>query len=153
MVSRVALIDAFIAKLQAIPEVMAALGNRPDSVQGYYDIGAISNSSNAAIYSMNPGTVLVVWEGTETVQGEEMSAWIHRYNFYLRPPKGVSALQVMDLIVNGVPVPGDGQCWRRCPVMDGLEPTTVLPNQSREPDSEGVDYYVIQTETHETGDW
>jgi hypothetical protein len=48
--------------------------------------------------------------------------------------------------------PGDGQCWRNCPIMTGVLPTNVL-SINRVTDEEGIDYSVILTETAETGDW
>jgi hypothetical protein len=100
---------------------------------------------------MQPGQLLVLWVETAMIF-ETTSKWSHRVEIVLRSMREASDLDLIDLILNGVPVPGDGMIWRMCPVMAGVLPTDVSAI-SRRTDSEGVDYAVIQTETAETGDW
>jgi hypothetical protein len=152
MVDLVELVNAFVAKLQAIPELVALLEDNAANIRGYLDEGAINNNQTAAVYQMKPGTVLVMWQETLIAEGTTMSPWSHHVTFMVRAPRGVSNLSVLTAIVNGVPVPGDGQVWRRCEVMAGLMPTNII-DITREPDSEGVDYYSVMTETPETGDF
>ena len=140
-----------VATQQGIPDLVAALSEgSPDSILGYVDENPKRNSVSNAIYRQRPGTVLVVWQETQLNEGQ-MEPWIHRIELYARAAPGASAMTLIDLIVNGVPDPGDGLRWRYCPIMAGLLPTQVK-TIARLIDEEGIDYFVLQTETPETGD-
>jgi hypothetical protein len=151
MLSYIDLTNAMVAMLQAIPQLVADLANQsPDSIIGYIDVQPTRNTVAAAIYSQPPGTVIVVWDETMLTEGE-MSMWLHRVKFYLRAQRDQSVYTLIEDIMNGAPVPGDGQRWRYCPVMAGLDPTQVM-RIARETDPEQIDIIVIETETKETGD-
>lgn len=137
--------------LQSIPDLVAALDEAsPDSIIPYIDENPKRNSVSNAIYRQRPGTVLVCWQETQFNQGD-MEPWSHRIELYVRAAPGSSALTLIDLIVNGVPDPGDGLRWRYCPIMAGVLPTNIT-GIARLIDEEGIDYFVIQTETPEPGD-
>ena len=94
---------------------------------------------------------LVVWQET-TFNAGNMEPWSHRIELYVRAMTGASAMTLIDDIVNGIPPdPGDGLRWHYCPIMAGLLPTNIT-GIARLIDEEGIDYFVIQTETPETGD-
>lgn len=150
MIDLTAMVNAMATTLSNIPELIAELA-AANPVVAYIDTNPIRNSVSKARYQMQPGQVMVAW--LETIfQQDEMSAWSHRLEIYVRAMRDHSDLELIQKIMNGVPSPGDGQCWRRCPIMNGLLPTNVL-NINRVTDEEGIDYAVILTETAETGDW
>ena len=60
-------------------------------------------------------------------------------------------LDLIDKIINGIPVPGDGLRWRYCPVMPGVLPANIT-DITRPSDTEGIDYHSIVMEIKETGD-
>lgn len=156
MVDLQELTEAFVAKLRAIPELVAALGPDPltpdpNRIFGYIDDNPDNNSISNAAYEQEPGSILVGWQET-LISEEEMPAWTHMYQFYIRAPRrGASALKLITLLVNGVPNPGDGLRWRYCPVMSGVLPTNITDCE-RLVDSEGIDYFAVTTATKETGD-
>jgi hypothetical protein len=151
LVNFIDLTNAMVATLQAIPGLLADLEEAsPESVIGYIDNNPKRNSVSNAIYRQRPGTVLVVWQETTFNQGG-MEPWSHRIELYVRAMSGASAMTLIDDIVNGIPDPGDGQRWHYCPIMAGLLPTNIT-GIARLIDEEGIDYFVIQTETPETGD-
>jgi len=146
-----ALTLAFVSKLQACPDLVAALGGDPQRIFGYIDNNPDNNSISSAAYEQEPGSVLVGWWQT-TFDPEAMNAWVHLYQFYVRAPRrGMSALELLTLLTNGVPDPGDGLRWRICPVMDGVLPTNIV-NIERLVDSEGIDYFAVTASTTEIGD-
>jgi len=149
LVDLIALTNAFADTLAAIPELPPLLVD-PAAVIAYIDRNPTMNALAAAIYQMKPGSVLVVWLESVLTQGE-MEGWLHRYAFYVKALRNESPLDIIRAIVNGIPVPGDGQRWRYCPVLDGMLPTNIV-EISRPTDEEGVDYYQILSETKETGD-
>ena len=144
------LVNAVAATLGAIPEVVAALAPI-DPIQAYIDLNPTSNSVALALYQMQPGQLLVVWRGTRLTK-DNMSCWSHLVDICIRSLPGESDMDLVDTIMEGVPVPGDGQVWLNCPVMDGVYSTEVSDIERRT-DEEGVDYFAILTETAETGDW
>jgi hypothetical protein len=149
LVSLIEFTDAMVGALRGIPELVELLGD-PSAIDGYIDQNPGRNAIGAAIYAMKPGSVLVAWQETFLAQGE-MEGWLHRYVIFVRAARGGSSLDLILAIVNGVPVPGDGQRWRYCPLMVGVLPTNVV-EISRPIDQEGIDYFSIMTETKETGD-
>lgn len=150
MVNRTALVNAMASTLLAIPEVVEALAP-DDPVLAYIDLNPTSNQLDEAIYQMQPGQLLVVWIETNLLRGE-MTKWSHTLEICFQALPTQSHLDLGDLILAGVPVPGDGMVWRNCPLMPGLYPTEVTA-LARRTNSEGIDYGVIVTETAETGDW
>jgi hypothetical protein len=150
MVRLTDLTNAMAATLGNIPELIAVLAP-VDPIQAYIDNNPTSNSVDKATYQMQPGQLLVVWIETRLTR-DTMSKWSHIVEICVRSLPDQSDLDLIDVILAGVPFPGDGMVWRNCPIMAGLLPTEVI-GIGRRTDSEGVDYGVIQTETAETGDW
>jgi len=150
MINLTALTDAFTDTLQRIPQLVGDLANAdPASIIGYAPTGAIENQASETIYGQLPGTVLVMWKETRYEGG--INPWTHTFCFYVRSMRGQPGYTLIDDIMNGVPNPGDGQRWRRCAVMPGVDPTDVTEITSPI-DEEGIDYFTIMTETKEIGD-
>jgi hypothetical protein len=149
MVHLGALTDAMAEALASIPALTTQLA-AVKPVAAYIDENPAQNSLEKAIYQMQPGQVLVAAIRTERATAT-MSKWSHLVEIYMRSLKGYSDLDLVDAIVNGVPQ-GASQVWWLCPLLAGALPTELGPHERRT-DSEGVDYWVIVTETAETGDW
>jgi hypothetical protein len=152
MVSLIEITNAMVDTLRKIPELVAELEGGTAAVLPYIDENPIKNSFSKAIYQMPAGSLLVVWQSTslESVT-ETMYGWIHRHLIAVRARRGASALTALDMLMDGVPVPGDGLRWRYCPILAGCLPTEVT-EIARLTDEEGIDYYVVSTTTQETGD-
>jgi hypothetical protein len=150
MVPLGAMVTALADKLGNIQNVVAMLAPL-DPIVAYIDNNPVANSIEKALYQMQPGQVLVMWTETRMTIGE-MARWSHLMEICIRALPDQSDLEIVDAIMAGIPVPGDGMIWRNCPIMAGLLPTDVTAIERRT-DSEGVDYAVIMTETAETGDW
>jgi hypothetical protein len=141
------LVMAMVAAFGNIPELVAVLA--PVSpIAGHLDNHPASLAK--AVYQMQPGSVLVAWQETRFREGET-EPWEHVVEIFVRALKGQSNLDVAVLLINGVPVPGDGLPWRFCPLLAGVLPTIVQPI-ARTPDAEQIDLVTISTETLETGD-
>jgi hypothetical protein len=152
MISLVALVNAMATTLANIPELIALLDKGAASVVPYVDENPTSNSSIKAIYKMPAGSLLLFWTGTAPeASGDTMELWTHEVQIHCKASRGQSALVLIDALVDGIPVPGDGLRWRFCPLMDGLLPTSIR-EISRVTDEEGIDYFVVTTATKETGD-
>lgn len=143
--------NAMVNTLLAIPALVADLA-LVDPVKGYIDLNPTANSVDKAIYQMQPGQVLVIWRSTSLIAEGSMSKWDHRLEICVRALPDHSDLALIDEIMQGIPQYGDGLIWRQCPILEGLLPTNVT-EITRATDTEGVDYGVLLTSTHETGDW
>jgi hypothetical protein len=152
VISIIDLVNAMTTTLQNIPELVALLDQGAASVVGYIDENPTRNASFKAVYKMPGGSLLVIWQGTTLEPATDMRwSWNHVMQVFVKARRGDSALAILDALVDGVPVPGDGQRWRFCPIMDGVLPTNVQ-ELSRMIDEEGIDYFVVTTATQETGD-
>lgn len=150
MVDLIALTNALVTTFRAIPELVSALDNQPANVIAYLDENPVRNSLGNAIYKMAPGTILVAWVDTG-FEESEIPAWQHTHECYIKARRGGSPLELATLLANGLPQPGDGRCWRFCPVMDAVLPTQIM-TITRVPDPELIDYFVVSLATQETGD-
>lgn len=150
MIRRADLVNAMATVLGNVPEIVAAL-DPVDPIMPYVDLNPTRNSVDKATYQLGPGHLLVVMTGTHLTK-EEMSKWSHTVEILVRALPDQSDMDLADLIVDGVPNPGDGMFWRNCPLISGVYPTEVLDIERRT-DTEGVDFHVVITETAETGDW
>jgi hypothetical protein len=140
--------------LQRVPELVAQLSNGDaEMIVAYVDSNPYKSNVVDGQYTMPPGSILVSYENTAMTQGNTgMSQWTHYYNLHVRGARGrADGLKLLTLLMNGVPVPGDGQRWYRCPLLDGLSAAQVN-SIMRETDAEGLDYFVVLVEFQETGD-
>jgi hypothetical protein len=146
------LTDALVDTFQRIQPLVAVLTDAdPASIFAYVDSNPDRNSLSAALYEQPAGTVMVAWDDTGVNEPGDMMEWEHHFVFSCRAASGRSASELITLLVNGIPVPGDGQCWRRCGVMPGALPAEIIEIK-RERDPEGIDYHEIRARIYETGD-
>ena len=155
MVNDIELINAMVDAFQRIPELTTLLENGADSIYGYIDENPIRNSASKAIYQLPAGSLLVSWSSTSLDRagggGDSMLAWVHSIQVFVKACRGKSALEITHALANGVPQPGN-QVWRICPLMSGVLGTEIR-EIVRLIDEEGIDYYVVNTITQETGDY
>ena len=151
MIGLADLTNAMVTTLQAIPELIAMLID-PSYIEPYIDLHPDANSYSAAIYGMTPGSIMVAHIETILESTETMSMWEHTLHILVKAGTGLSALDIVNTIVDGIPVPGDGLPWRYCPIMDGLLPSEIT-DIVRETDAEGIDYHEIIVKIAETGDY
>jgi hypothetical protein len=153
MIDLIALTTALATTLQNIPELVALLPNAdPARIVAYLDSNPARNSVINTLYEMPSGLIYVAWERTilnETQNSASM--WTHTMFIYCRADTGKSPLDILKLVVDGIPNPGDGMRWRNCGIMTGVLPADIK-EISRQPDREGIDFYIVNIEINETGD-
>jgi hypothetical protein len=142
--------NAMANTLASIPALVAALAP-VNPIQPYIDLTPQRASTDQAIYQMQPGQLLVLWRESVMTTGA-MTRYSHTVHICVRALQGGSDLDLIDLIMTGVPEPGDGLPWLRCPILPFAMPTEV-PRIGRDTDTEGIDYGLIVTETAEVADW
>ena len=110
MINPKTLVAEFVAALQALPNLVDALGSGADSIQGYSENSIVfgeqtQNNIRLAILSMPPGSIMVVWQGTGTGRLGSALMFVHEFSLYLRTPEtpSVGYEDLFNLIVNDYP--------------------------------------------------
>ena len=156
MINPAELVDALVAKLRAIPELVLEMEGDPQRIYAYHDLYPKRVSLPLAIYEMPVPSILVAWQGTAPGTFGAGEAWKHNLSLYLRaretldcdPP--TAYYRLFDLIVNGVPASGAlkmlySTIHERCHPMD-------LPSIQRASDEQGTDYFEVTMSFTEMGD-
>jgi hypothetical protein len=153
MVDYIQLVNTLTTTLRTIPELVQELPNAdPNRIVAYIDRNPVMNTLTNTIYEMKSGIILVTWEATRiNDQENDAGMWVHKLIVYCRSDTGKSALDMVKLVIDGIPNPGDGQRWRNCAIMAGVLPVKIT-EALRTPDREGIDFYPVEMEFKETGD-
>lgn len=149
MIDLIVLTNAIADTLRDIPPLVEELGGLPEAIYGYIDETPAKNSLAKAVYGMPPGAVLVAWIDSGLSEGE-MTGFVHRFNFHVKAIKGESPLALIKLIVDGT-AEGETLRWRYQCVLPGILPAELV-TISRNTDSEGIDYPIIQMLFQEASD-
>jgi hypothetical protein len=149
MIDLNALTEATADTFRAIPEVLTILTD-PEFVIAFTYTGAAQDKLETAIYQSPAPSILIAW--VETLPNDKDTGWwLHHFQYILRGAADASPLDLLTALMNGVPQPGDGQRWRLCGFMAGLEPARIVGIAQRA-DQEGIDYIEVTAEILETGD-
>lgn len=140
-----AMVDTF----RRIPEVLDIVVD-PKRITPYLYLGPTQNMWPVAVTQTPGPSILVGWQ--ETVANDSPNGWWkHRFEYILRGVTSGSPLDLLTALLNGIPVPGDGQRWRLCEFLPGTDPAKIV-QVVRQPDQESLDYIVVIVEILETGD-
>lgn len=134
------LISAWVTKLSSIAALVSALGGEKAVIEGYFD-SAVQDDPNlrAAILQRPPGSILVVYMGTDRTRVQGALAWRHNFQFVVQaspfsqdgqPPASYGKL--WSLFVGGVPA-GTLFSLLRTSIHSGCYPMDLeLPTSSRQ---------------------
>ena len=104
------LIKAWVAKLQDIPALVAVFID-PSNITGYFDQFPSQSNLRVALMQQPPGSILVVFIGTDKARVGTAFQFRHRFSFQVRAPEantdGVSYGGIWSLFVNGAPATGN----------------------------------------------
>jgi hypothetical protein len=158
------LILAWLNKLRDIPELVTALGGNSATIQGYFDQFPAQSNLRVALMQMPPGSILVVFQGTDKARVGTAFQFRHSFSFQLKAPEavtnGVSYGGLWSLFVNGAPVtdnPGElpllhFPIHERCYPMDFELPRAQRSSILTGVDGSTLDLFEIQASLVETGD-
>ena len=103
----------FVAALQALPNLVAALGGNAAGIQYYSENRVVfgqptQNNSRLAILSMPPGSIMIVWQGSGPARLGTMLVFAHQYSLFLRAPEtaDVGYEDIWTWIVEDIPASG-----------------------------------------------
>ena len=151
MINTDSLVDAWVTALCQITDLVQALGG-PQNIQGYKDGFPYDSNLRRTIIMQPPGSILVVFMGTDKVRLGNGGAWAfrHRFSFMVRAPEarpgGVTYAQLWSWFVNGVPQGGDLPLLHTeidpgCDAMDREGPSSARNQLLVSPDGETLDYF------------
>ena len=114
MLSPKTLLAEWVTALQALPNLMEALGGNQNRIQFYSENAVVfgqptQNNIRLAILSMPPGSILVAWQGSGPGRLGSMLVFVHDFSLYLRAPEeaDVGYEDLFNWIVNDIPTGGD----------------------------------------------
>lgn len=140
------LVDSIVDNLRAIPELVALMQGRDESIFAYHDLYPDRNSLTLEITKLLPGQMMVAWTGTTPSSG--MGYWNHSIKIYARaieePSNGAapdSYYEIVRLVFDGVPA-GQSLTMRQIEFLDFCDPM-ANENVFRSSDIEGIDHFEI----------
>jgi hypothetical protein len=107
------LLAEWVTALQALPNLVEALGGSQNRIQFYTENAVVfgqptQNNIRLAILSMPPGSILVAWQGSGPGGLGNMLVFVHDFSLYLRAPEeaDVGYEDLFNWIVNDIPTGG-----------------------------------------------
>ena len=113
MINPKTLLAEWVTALQALPNLVEALGGNQNRIQFYTENATVfgqatQNNIRLAILSMPPGSILVAWQGSGPGRLGNALVFVHDFSLYLRAPEQaeVGYEDLFNLIVNDIPTGG-----------------------------------------------
>jgi hypothetical protein len=113
MINPKTILAEWVTALQALPNLMEALGGNASSIQFYSENTTVfgqptQNNVRLAILSMPPGSILIAWQGTAPGRLGNALVFVHDFALYLRAPEtpSVGYEDLFNWIVNDIPEGG-----------------------------------------------
>ena len=113
MINPKTILAEWVTALQALPNLMEALGGSASSVQFYSENATVfgqptQNNVRLAVLGMPPGSIMVVWHGTAPGRLGNALMFVHEFALYLRAPETASVgyEDLFNWIVNDIPEGG-----------------------------------------------
>ena len=113
MINPKTILAEWVTALQALPNLMEALGGNSNSIQFYSENTTVfgqptQNNVRLAILSMPPGSILIAWHGTAPGRLGNALVFVHDFALYLRAPEtpSVGYEDLFNWIVNDIPEGG-----------------------------------------------
>ena len=114
MINPKTLLAEWVTALQALPNLVEALGGNQNRIRLYTENATVfgqqtQNSIRLAILSMPPGSILIAWQGSGPGRLGNALVFVHDFSLYLRAPEEaqVGYEDLFNWIVNDIPVDGE----------------------------------------------
>ena len=142
------LIEALVAKLRDIPDLVGEVGGDEERIFAYHDRYPDRSRLMDAIHQQPIPSVMVAWQGSDQGSRGDFGAWRHHLSLYLRAKEEYGDLpdgyyRLYRLICEGVPAGGDGLRMIDATVHDGCDPLMEVPRIARQLDGP-LDYFEVQ---------
>ena len=92
MINPKTILAEWVTALQALPNLVDALGGDGTRIQFYTENATVfgqptQNNIRLAILSMPPGSILIAWQGTRPGRLGNALVFVHEFSLYLRAPE------------------------------------------------------------------
>jgi hypothetical protein len=111
MINPKTILGEWVVALQALPNLVAAIGGDKNRIQFYSENLIVfgqqtQNNVRLAMLSMPPGSILIEWNGSGPARLGNMLVFAHRFKLYLRAPEiaSVGYEDLFNWIVNDTPM-------------------------------------------------
>jgi hypothetical protein len=150
------LINALVALLQDIPDLVTEVNGDPERIYAYHDQYPKRSSLPFAIHQMPAPSIMAAWQGTVPGTFGGNDVWKHQVTLFLRaretfygdPP--TAYYRLFRLITKGVPASA-GLPVLNATVHPSCYPMDV-PSIQRATDAERLDYFEVTMSFTEIGD-
>jgi len=155
MIDASEIVDAFVAALRDIPELVAEMDDEPERISAYHDHYPKRSSLAMAMHQMPAPGLMVAWKGTGPGTFGTNDVWKHELTLYLRARfAGESDKpaynRLFRLITKGIPVSA-GVSMMQHTIHPDCYPMDA-PAIQRATDAEGLDYFEVSVTFTEIGD-
>jgi len=156
------ILGEWVTALQACPDLVTAIGGTASNIRAFMEGLATDNNLRLAILQMQPGSILVAWNGTtpRRLAGGALH-FAHHFSLYLRAPEQNSTATYADLFSLLVSaIPSGGESWQSLlhfQIDPGCYPMDLdLPSAQRNTvvvsaDGATLDYFEVQATLVEQG--
>jgi hypothetical protein len=156
MIDPSTLIDALVALLRDVPDLVAEMSGDGARIYAYHDQYPKKASLALAIHQMPAPAIMAAWQGTAPGSFGGVDVWKHQVTLFLRaretfegdPP--TAYYRLFRLITKGVPA-GAGVPMLNATVLPSCYPMD-LPSIQRATDADGLDYFEVPMTFTEIGD-
>ncbi len=155
MINPKTLLAEWVTALQALPNLVEALGGDGTRIQFYTENATVfdqptQNNIRLAILSMPPGSIMIAWQGTAPGRLGNMLVFVHDFSLYLRAPENadVGYEDLFNWIVNDTPTDGTlpmlhTQIDANCEPMDFYLPSARRNTVVISSDGATVEYFEV----------
>jgi hypothetical protein len=141
--------DALVAAWQTIPQLVALLAGDTSRIVAYAAEGPSSEAILLGQIADAP-KVFVRYDGFERAP-DDPTPWTHQLTVAVRSnPAYCTHEQLLLALINGI-VPASGLPMKNHQVLDATYPPDIV-SARREPDENGVDYFLLAMTVSEIGD-
>jgi hypothetical protein len=134
-------VDALVAMLQAIPDLVDALNGDSSLIYAYLDTYPQNVDREKAVHDMESPSVMVVYEDFGIGSEGQAATTNHRLTIYARPAADVSGSDLAYLIVSGVPTGEPTNLITSAEIHSDLLPMRMDGRFGPQRDVEGVEYW------------
>ena len=160
MINAAEILDALVAKLRDVPELVDLVDGNPENIAAYHDQYPNKVSLQEALTLLKAPGIMCYWQGAGPTGSGGFEAWQHSFGIALRAAAELNTgatpsgyYQLWKLIMRGVPATDpEQQPLRFATIHPQCLPMTDVPTIRRLTDVAGIDYFEISISFTEIGD-
>jgi len=154
MINPAEILDALIAKLREIEDLVAEMDGDETRIYAFHNLYPKESNLTNAIFTQPVPSIMAVWNGTGPGNFGRNEAWKHQFTLYLRARETSEATasyaRLFRLLTKGVPA-STGLALQYSTIHEHCLPMDT-PTIARDTDQESLDYFAVSITFTEIGD-